>query len=54
MQLVVVHVTEVAAVVPKLTLELAATKPVPVMVTTVPPPAGPTLGEIAATTGAMS
>jgi hypothetical protein len=53
-QLMVVQTTEVAAVAPKLTVLDPATKPVPVTVTTVPPPTGPTVGEMEVTPGATS
>jgi hypothetical protein len=45
------QVTAVAAVVPKLAVLAPTTKPVPVIVTAVPPRSGPTLGEIELTTG---
>ena len=46
-----VHETAVAAVPPKLAVVAPATKPVPVMVTTVAPPGGPPFGEIALMAG---
>ncbi len=53
-QLVVVHVTSVAPVGPKLAVVLPVTKPVPVTVTTAPPPSGPTFGLMAAIVGTPS
>ena len=55
-QLVVVQATAVAAVVPNLAVVEPdpATKPVPVTVTTAPPPSGPTLGLMAETLGTGS
>ena len=55
MQLVAeLHVTAVPAVVPKSTVssDEVVEKPVPVMVTTVPPASGPEVGLIAVTVGA--
>ena len=51
MEVLLTHVTLLAGVVPKVTVA-PDTKPVPVMVTAVPPLAGPELGEIAVTVGA--
>jgi hypothetical protein len=45
------QLTEVAAVAPNCTVVAPAMKPVPVMVTTVPPPTGPTSGETALMVG---
>jgi hypothetical protein len=46
------QVTAVPAVVPKLTVVPLVAKPVPVMVTTVPPARGPELGLMLVTVGA--
>jgi hypothetical protein len=46
------QLTLVPAVLPKLAVVAPTTKPVPVMVTAVPPPSGPVLGEIPVMTGA--
>ncbi|MGC9960587.1 MAG: hypothetical protein ABSE47_01645 [Acidimicrobiales bacterium] len=54
-QLVVeAQLTAVPAPEPKLTVLEPATKPVPVIVTTVPPTSGPALGETAVTDGVAS
>jgi hypothetical protein len=45
------QLTEVPAPAPKATVVEPGTKPEPVMVTTVPPPSGPALGETAETVG---
>ena len=48
------HDTAVAAVRPNLAVVAPATKPVPVMLTTVPPTNGPAVGEMALTVGTAS
>ena len=50
-QVVAVHVTLVAGVVPKSTV-VTPDSPVPVMVTTVPPPEGPDVGDTLVAAGA--
>jgi hypothetical protein len=48
------QVTEVAAVVPKLTVAPLVARPLPVMVITVPPVEGPELGLMLATVGPVA
>jgi hypothetical protein len=48
-EVVELQLTELAAVAPNCTVVDPGTKFVPVMVTTVPPPTGPVIGEIALT-----
>jgi len=49
-----VHVTAVAGLAPNIAVVAPATNPVPVTVTTLPPPKGPALGLTAVTAGTGS